>query len=218
MNKDGAFQRTARFRGPDLDSASESELLAATARLNNALKRLGSGWALGVEAARRPAAAYPVENFPDALSLMVDEERRSAFESAGTHFESAYHLTLVWLPPPESRARATQWLFEQPARASVDWREQLAAFVTATDRLLSLLESALPEVQWLTDAETLTYLHACVSNTRHPVAVPEVPFHLDALLADAPLAGGLEPDARERTPAGADRAGLSGVHLAGTPR
>jgi len=193
LNKDGAFQRTARFRGPDLDSASESELLAATARLNNALKRLGSGWALGVEAARRPAAAYPVEEFPDALSLMVDEERRSAFESAGTHFESAYHLTLVWLPPPESRARATQWLFEQPARASVDWREQLAAFVTATDRLLSLLEHALPEVEWLTDAETLTYLHSCVSTRRHPVAVPEVPFHLDALLADAPLAGGLSP-------------------------
>ena len=171
-----------------------------------------------MEAARRPAAAYPVEDFPDALSLMVDEERRAAFESAGSHFESAYHLTLVWLPPPESRARATQWLFEQPARASVDWREQLAAFVTATDRLLSLLESALPEVQWLTDAETLTYLHACVSSTRHPVAVPEVPFHLDALLADAPLAGGLEPDAGERAPAGADRAGLSGDHLAGVAR
>ncbi len=193
LNKDGAFQRTARFRGPDLDSASESELLAATARLNNALKRLGSGWALGVEAARRPAAAYPVGTFPDALSALVDAERRAAFESAGSHFESAYHLTLVWLPPPESRARATRWLFEQPAKASVDWREQLAAFVTATDRLSALLASALPDVQWLSDAETLTYLHACVSTTRHPVAVPEVPFHLDALLADAPLAGGLSP-------------------------
>ena len=43
LNKDGAFQRTARFRGPDLDSATESELVAVTARLNNALKRLGSG-------------------------------------------------------------------------------------------------------------------------------------------------------------------------------
>ena len=46
LNKDGSFQRSARFRGPDLDSATESELVATSARLNNALRRLGSGWAL----------------------------------------------------------------------------------------------------------------------------------------------------------------------------
>ena len=48
LNKDGSFQRSARFRGPDLDSATPHELIASTARLNNALKRLGSGWALFV--------------------------------------------------------------------------------------------------------------------------------------------------------------------------
>jgi hypothetical protein len=52
LNKDGSFQRTARFRGPDLDSATEGELVAAAARLNNALRRFESGWALFVEAER----------------------------------------------------------------------------------------------------------------------------------------------------------------------
>ena len=42
LNKDGSFQRTARFRGPDLDSATPAELVGTTARLNNALRRLGS--------------------------------------------------------------------------------------------------------------------------------------------------------------------------------
>ena len=46
LNKDGSFQRTARFRGPDLDSATHGELIATSARLNNALRRMGSGWAL----------------------------------------------------------------------------------------------------------------------------------------------------------------------------
>lgn len=55
LNKDGSFQRTARFRGPDLDSATPAELVAVTARLNNALHRLGSGWAMFVEAQRIPA-------------------------------------------------------------------------------------------------------------------------------------------------------------------
>ena len=30
LNKDGSFQRTARFRGPDLDSATPAELVATT--------------------------------------------------------------------------------------------------------------------------------------------------------------------------------------------
>ena len=67
LNKDGSFQRTARFRGPDLDSSTESELVAIAARLNNALRRLGSGWALFVEADRRPAAPYPHATFLDAV-------------------------------------------------------------------------------------------------------------------------------------------------------
>ena len=49
LNKDGSFQRTARFRGPDLDSATQGELVATSARLNNALRRLGSGGALFVD-------------------------------------------------------------------------------------------------------------------------------------------------------------------------
>jgi type IV secretory pathway VirB4 component len=73
LNKDGSFQRTARFRGPDLDSATQGELIATSARLNNALRRLGSGWALFIEAERRPAADYPHSDFPEPLSWLVDE-------------------------------------------------------------------------------------------------------------------------------------------------
>ena len=65
LNKDGSFQRTARFRGPDLDSATPAELVAITSRLNNALRRLGSGWAVFIEAQRVPAHRYPVGQFPD---------------------------------------------------------------------------------------------------------------------------------------------------------
>ena len=37
LNKDGSFQRTLRYRGPDLDSATDAELVSITARLNNIL-------------------------------------------------------------------------------------------------------------------------------------------------------------------------------------
>jgi type IV secretion system protein VirB4 len=48
-----AFPAHGAFRGPDLDSATQGELIATSARLNNALRRLGSGWALFIEAERR---------------------------------------------------------------------------------------------------------------------------------------------------------------------
>ena len=37
LNKDGSFQRTMRFRGPDLDSSSPQELIATCARVNNSV-------------------------------------------------------------------------------------------------------------------------------------------------------------------------------------
>ncbi|MGN8135233.1 conjugal transfer protein TrbE [Paraburkholderia sp. 22099] len=193
LNKDGSFQRTARFRGPDLASATQGELIATTARLNNALRRLGSGWSLFIDAERRPAAGYPHSEFPEALSWLVDEERRAAFEQAGSHFESGYHLTLVYLPPEESRARAAKLLYENTPTSGVDWRERLATFVAETNRVFDLLDGVMPEIAWLDDGETLTYLHATISTRRYRIGVPEVPFHLDALLADSALIGGLAP-------------------------
>ena len=193
LNKDGSFQRTARFRGPDLDSATQGELVATSARLNNALRRLGTGWALFVDAERREAADYPESSFPEPLSWLVDEERRAAFEEDASHFESSYHLTLLYLPPEESKARAARLLYENNRAEGVDWRARLDAFVAETERFFGLLEGVMPELVWLDDGQTLTYLHGCVSTRLHTVAVPEASMHLDALLADEPLVGGLAP-------------------------
>jgi type IV secretory pathway VirB4 component len=194
LNKDGSFQRTARFRGPDLDSAIPAELIGTWARLNNALRRLGSGWAIFVEASRVAAQRYPQSRFPDPISALVDAERRAQFEEAGAHFESAYYLTFLWLPPSEEASRAERWLYEGQSRTGgLDPCELLNGFIDRTHRVLQLVEGFVPEAAWLSDPETLTYLHATISTRRHSVGVPETPMHLDALLADEPLTCGLEP-------------------------
>ena len=194
LNKDGSFQRTLAYRGPDLESATESELVATAARVNNVLRRFGSGWALFFEAERTQALGYPESRFPDPASGLVDKERQASFDGDQDHFESLYHLTLVWLPPPDTQAGAERALVERSdERQGRDWREALASFVVETGRVLDLLSGFLAHVRALDDEETLTYLHGTVSEKRHRVAVPETPVYLDVLLADTPLAGGLEP-------------------------
>ena len=194
LNKDGSFQRTARFRGPDLDSAVPAELVAVAGRLNNALRRLGSDWAVFVDAQRYSSNAYPPSSCPDVASALVDAERRAQFEEEGAHYESAYFLTFLYLPPAEDAARAERLLYERPERGQAAGAHQvLRGFVDRTDRVLQLVEGFMPECRWLDDGETLTYLHACVSTKIHRVRVPEIPMYLDALLADEALTGGLEP-------------------------
>jgi type IV secretion/conjugal transfer VirB4 family ATPase len=126
LNKDGSFQRTVRYRGPDLDSVTEAELMSAVSRVNNVLKRFGSGWALFFDATRVPASEYPRSQFPDAVSWLVDEERRASFEGTvdaawddpsrhrGQHFESIAHLTLMYLPPVERVSRLEALFLENP--------------------------------------------------------------------------------------------------------
>lgn len=193
LNKDGSFQRTARFRGPDLDSAVAAELVAVASRINNAFRRLGSGWSIFVEAQRHEATSYPESQFPDAASGLLDAERKADFDEEGGHFVSSYFLTFVFLPPPDDATRAEGWLYEGHDQSRADPGEFVRAFVDRTERVLALLDGFMPECQWLDDGETLTYLHSTISTKRHRVHLPETPIYLDALLADEPLAGGLEP-------------------------
>ena len=149
-----------------------------------------------------PAQPYPDSTFPDPASALVDAGAAGAFEEAGAHFESRYFLTFVWLPPAEDAARAEAWLYEAVRKRAPILANCCAASSTAPTASSQLVEGFMPEAAWLDDAETLTYLHSCISTRRQRVRVPETPMHLDALLADQPLAGGLEPrlgDAHLRT-------------------
>lgn len=195
LNKDGSFQQSLRFRGPDLESSTPEQLVSATARLNNALKRLGSGWAVFIEARRQEAQAYPDEgHFPDIVSWLVDAERRDMFERSDTHYESIYYLTFQYLPTGEATSKVGNWLVT--GREQVDqnnYQQMLDYFSSTVTRLFDILRDFMFEAVLLTDDETLTYLHSCISEKSHTVKAPETPMYLDALLADTPLTGGLEP-------------------------
>ncbi len=196
LNKDGSFQKTLAFRGPDLASATDASLVATRAQLNNALRRLGSRWCLHIEAVRAPSQTYPASHFPDPVSDLVDEERREGFEAQERHFESRYFLTFTYLPPEEAISTAESLLLENaPSGRGAEgmYRAALSDFLSTVHQIADILTAIMPEVSELTDDETLTYLHSCISTKRHLVATPETPAYLDAFLTDDDFQGGLLP-------------------------
>lgn len=223
LNKDGSFQTTARFRGPDVRSSTPEELVSFAARANNVFRRLGRGWAVYIEADRREMTDYPDGVFADELSRLIDSERAADFEQAGAQFETIHHLTLQWAPEPDSSRKASAFFFEvdgkagrtpQPPQATkttttpekkttptggrhaLDRRvawDALESFQRAVSHAFGMFEGIVADFHRLNDDETLSYLKHQISPRATPVRAPAAGAFLDGLLADAPLVGGVTP-------------------------
>jgi len=215
LNKDGSFQATARFRGPDVRSSTPEELVAFTARANNVFRRLGHGWVVYIEADRREITDYPDGAFEDDLSRLIDSERAAQFEQAGAQFETVHHLTLQWTPPPDAHAKASAFFFEidqkkqtaAPPRGRTRQtraadknaldrrvaREALETFQRSVTQAFGMFEGVVAEFHALSDDETLSYLKRQVSPRATSLRAPGGAAFLDGMLCDAPLVGGTAP-------------------------
>ena len=191
LNKDGSFLSTLRYRGPDLDSSTEAELRSRAFQLNNVLKRFGSGWAIYAEARKVPAKRYPNSEFPEPISFLIEEERRALFEEGEQH-DSAYYLTLIYLPPSDAVNKVSAFFIEKE-KSGINYGDILETYQVEVSRVLELLRSLFTEVGQLDEDELLTYLHSTVSPKLHPVRAPEMFAYLDGLLVDSPLITGLRP-------------------------
>jgi len=189
--KDGILQKTIQFRGPDLASSTRAGLIANTAVINNALKRLGSGWSFFFEAQRCFATQYPDSIWPNRISELIDKERRSDFQREGNHFDSGYYLTLVYAPPTTKKEGLAALFFGQQTEEE-NLKARLSYFKQEAGRIVSLLRQVMPFVGELNDDETLTYLHSTISTKRHLVKAPEIPMYLDAFLVDQSIEHGME--------------------------
>ncbi|MBQ5585607.1 MAG: conjugal transfer protein TrbE, partial [Selenomonadaceae bacterium] len=69
LNKDGSFQLTMAYHGPDLDSSIEAELSMITSQLSREFCSLPTDYVLYFEAQRIPSLGYPTEQyFPDIVT------------------------------------------------------------------------------------------------------------------------------------------------------
>lgn len=195
LQKNAVLQKTLRFRGQDLASSSPEELMSSVARLNNALKRLGSGWALFFEAQRRTSTEYPSSTWTETAPWLVDLERRHDFQQAGMRFESTYYVTFAWQLPSDRHSRLQTIFYDDPElkEPNEQTKRDLTHFSRTVAELADITRGVFADVAELTDDETLTYLHSTISTTRHPVRMPDMPMYLDGLLADVAFTPGDVP-------------------------
>lgn len=192
--KDGSLLTTIVYRGPDLDSSTPSELIAASAQVNNALKRFHGGWALYAEAQRVPAKPYVTQSWPNFIAQECDNERARQFTDSNNYFESFYYLTLQYLPPADTTQRIENILIENgEKKRSKDPKSYIGYIDKEACKLTDLLANVFPAARRLDDSELLSYLHSTVSTKRHNIRVPETPLYLDAILSDDHFATGLLP-------------------------
>lgn len=194
LNKDGSLLAAWQVRGRDTASSTFTELEWIASRANDAIKQLGNGWMLHMNATREYSRAYPEPSpFPDPVSQMIDDERRSFF-GADWCYSTNVVLTLTYKPD-----LAAAKIAAQTRNAESDLIKETMEYFTSTlqqmeDTLTTVLKmERLGEREVVRDDETyivsdlLTHLHQCVTGIRQPIRVPPIPMYLDAILGQEDL-------------------------------
>lgn len=89
LNKNGSLMAAWKYSCPDSASATIAERNAMSARINQAISKLGAGWMFHVDSYRTESINYPSQarnHFPDPITEAMDEERRRIFLSILAHY------------------------------------------------------------------------------------------------------------------------------------
>lgn len=208
MLQNGGLMATWAFRGPDLASATHSEMAGLSSQLNSLLK-LGSGWMLHCDVIRGHAPEYPPEGmFPDLVTKLIDQERRTNFTTEGVHYETDYYLNITYLPPMQKEEKIKGFVFSTPGsredEAGIAARilDYFQGKAEAFDAQLSLLLKArrlkriVEKDEFGEDFyfdEQLRYVRRAVQGLDYKFALPEIPIFLHEQIGAMDLVGGTRP-------------------------
>ena len=199
MLKDGAFSASFRYRGPDLNSSTGEELDSLSANINHALRLLQDGWMIEFNLLRSGSQSYSKSQyFPDSVSALIDDERRSGYEREGTHFDTKTYCSLTWLPEKEINCSIKKFAIESEYKINETTLDEIhEKFEESLAHVMDVLRRYLM-IERLSNSELLTFLHQCITGKTHPVAVPHSGMHLDTYLASQEFFGGLSVKVGEK--------------------
>ncbi|HCW87420.1 MAG TPA: conjugal transfer protein TrbE, partial [Dialister sp.] len=185
------------FRGPDMDSATPLEMMQYTALLNNALKMLGDGYIIYLDAQRHVASDYQKSKMPTPLIQQFENERAEYYESA-SHFETNYYIVIYKMPPIELKEKILDFFIKDSKKEQDQPKEDvyekiLEDFLKQTHTFTEILGThCFKELKPLDATGTISYLHNIVSDHRMTVR-PDPYRYINSYICDTPLITGRTP-------------------------
>ncbi len=179
MCKDTSLLAVFEFRGPDMDSSTRMDLKSFNAHLNGIVKSLPTGFVLYFDANRHFARAYDRSKIDVPLVQMMDDER-AEYYSGQEHFETSYYFVVYQEPPQVLKHKIVDAFIQDKKNELKDkangstlkvYWEYLDKFLSTAERLGNLLDARVSDLHRLNGTELVTYLHDCVSPSRHLVNI-----------------------------------------------
>lgn len=169
LNKNGSMMAAWVYTCPDSASATVAERNAISARVNQAISKLGAGWMFHVDGYRTESVNYPnsgLSHFPDPITKAMDEERRRIFEHIGTLYESSFVITATYYPPKLAEQKLTDLMFDDD-KEELSQKQKTLTVLEKFKRDIINLESSLSSAFQLTrlkgkksvseDGKSITY-------------------------------------------------------------
>lgn len=215
LGKGGELISTFKYRGPDMQCASHSDLNYMRMRVGEMVKKLRGGWMLHSTTLRKESISYTESlDFPDPVTQAIEHERMLQYRKEGDHYENDYFLTFTYLPPSIMVSKIKEFAYDRtdtghttPARIaarSVEYFErQVQEYVdvletgmgTSLTRLTAREEmDSLVQRPVLFD-DQLAFLHTCISGKSMPIRLPKkaIPTGVDYLIGSYPFTPGIIP-------------------------
>lgn len=194
LQKDGSFLAAFEYTGRDTDSAMDEELEYLVLQVNNAIKNLGTGYCLHIDAIRSFKQAYPGKEFgffPDKVTRLIDDERRDFFGS-DVCFQTRNVLSVTYKPNAyigeKNILEKGLDLFKKTLETLYD---SLSTVLTLTR--LTEYEFMLDETHSIMQSDLFTHINQCITGEFQLVQVPRTPMYLDSILGNEDLIGGFAP-------------------------
>lgn len=215
LGKGGELMATFKYRGPDMQCASDAELNILRMRVANMIKRLSGGWMLHSTTLRKESMNYSDGGaFPGAVTQAIENERRAQYRAEGAHYENEYYLTFTYLPDAILVSKIKEFAYETEekdrfnpvrlAEKAISYFERQILDLTGeletglSNRLHRVkarrkLDTVLHRRVWFD--EQLSYFHECLTGINQPIRLPMelVPHGVDYILGSYGFSTGIKP-------------------------
>lgn len=211
LNKNGSLTAGFYYRAPDINSSTPTERNHISAKINNLLAGLGTGWAVHIDALRMPIKDYPDRSechFKDLVNDLIDEERRSFFKADDNYYETVFTIVLTYEPPSKNQGRVADLMFDDGNgnTKKADLGEKILAFFKEKLNEFQSLASNIIKIERMLPYEIedeynqvhvrdrfLEFLNFALVGKKHPVNIPPINAYLDTYVGGYQFFGGVTP-------------------------